>query len=237
MNETIGRQVSAATSALVVPGFELAAIRSRASRRAAVSAAPRRPSWWLAIGIVTLPCLVAAATIFPSLTVRKAIDHQMHAWTGLRLPEGATHSVVFTRLEATSIGNAVKTARFRLLLPQGLPAGWTLSELSTDGTGLSYSAEYRTPVGKSIAFALTRALPHAQYVPWVGRFDGSGDTITKVVKIPSSVWITGDEVVTVDAAVLTPAEAAEVMRAMHAHNAPLYSDQRYKGSSQRAKRG
>ena len=224
MNESIGSGIASATSSLAVPRFDLAAIRNRAAREADADDLPRRRSWWPAIAILALPCLIAAATIFPPSAAREAVEHQMQAWTGIRPPNGAAHSIVFTRLEATSIGNAVKTARFRLRLPQGLPVGWALSGLSTDGTGLSYSAEYRTPTGKAVTFALTRAAPHVEYVPWVGRFDGSGDTVTKAVKIPSRVWIAGNEVITVDAAALTRTEAANVLRVMHAHDAPLYPD-------------
>jgi hypothetical protein len=225
MNDAIGARIAAVTAGLTAPRFDIAAIRDRIARPTAASDGPVRKFWWPTIGVVLLPGIVAAAVIFPSPAVRRAIEHQMNAWTAASMltsvPRTTPQTITFTRLESTSLRDAVRSARFHLILPQGLPKGWSLQTLSADGTGLSYSAEYRTSSGASVTFGLTKVVPHARYVPWVGRFSGSSDVVTKAVRIPTRVWIVGDEVIRVDAAALTQVQAAAVLRATRARPAPL----------------
>lgn len=217
MNDDISRAIGEATANIQPPGFDFAAIRERAERYAPARHAKRGRSWLLAIAIVAAPCLVAAATIFPSPAERAAVAQKLHEWMSAHIKPGTQTSL--HQLFPTTLERAQREARFHLVVPQGLPAGAVLDMIDGDDSGLTYSASYRLTDGSIVTFSLDKAQPNVKYVPWRTSFNAA---VTKATTVPMRVWLTGDEVVTVDTDALTDVEFAKVKSAMHAHDAPLY---------------
>lgn len=217
MNDELSHAIAETTVQIQTPAFDFAAIRERAERHAPVRPAKRGRSWLLALAIIAAPCFVAAATILPSPTERAAVAQKLHEWMNAHIKPGTQTSL--HQLFPTTLERAQRGAKFHLVLPQGLPAGAVLDVIDGDDSGLTYSASYKLTDGSVATFSLDKAQPNAKYVPWRTSVNAAFTTATRV---PTRVWLTGDEVVTVDADALTDAEFAKVKSSMHAHDAPLY---------------
>lgn len=218
MTDILKTTVGDAIQSSSVPNFDYSAIVNRATR---ARVQPRKGrSWLLGLALLGLPCIAAAAVVFPSPSVRSMVQRMM---ANSQLPAKSVAVRYYVSRETTA-AQALREARFKLPVPAGLPRGARLDTVFDNGNAhTSYSFEYILASGKHVRFTLERAQPHTRYLPWTLSIptDASGNVSGRAKKVPVRMWLAGEETVTVPATAFSPSQFLRVKRAMDGRDAPL----------------